>query len=223
MKELIEISFSPVNAFFSIMSIVMLLYWIMVIIAGLDPDLLSIDFDSADLDTDLDSHSHDLPDRTGVDSSSDGNPFMKTLEFFNFDELPLMFILTIIFFTMWFLGINVTYYLGIENTLIGFLILIPNFIVSLFIVKIFSKPLSYLYKQVNHKGEPEIDFLGRRCVVFATLEQNKTGQIQLTVNGDPIRLSAKSNTEEILLAGQEAVIVGESEDKKYYLVEKFDY
>lgn len=221
MKELIEISFSPVNAFFSIMSIVMLLYWIAVIVAGLDPDLFSVDFDSADLETDFDSHSHDLPDRTDV--HAEGNGFMKILEFFNFDELPLMFILTIIFFTMWFLGINVTYYLGIESTWVGVLLLIPNLIFSLFIVKIFSKPLAYLYKQVNHKGEPEIDFLGRRCVIFSTLDDLKTGQIQLTVNGDPIRLSAKSNTAEKLLAGQEAVIVGESEDKRYYLVEKFDY
>lgn len=221
MKELIEISFSPVNAFFTIMSIIMLLYWILVIIAGLDPDLLSVDFDSADLDTDLDSNSQDLPDRS--DLSSDGNGFMKILEFFNFDELPLMFILTIIFFSMWLLGVNVTYYLGIESTLVGVVLLIPNLILSLFIVKIFSKPLSYLYKQVNHKGEPEIDFLGRRCVVFSTLDHERTGQIQLSVNGDPIRLSARSNSDEKLLAGQEAVIVGESEDKRYYLVEKFDY
>jgi hypothetical protein len=83
--------------------------------------------------------------------------------------------------------------------------------------------LSYLYKQVNHKGEPEIDFLGRRCVVFAAMDEVKTGQIQLNVNGDPMRLSARSNTNEKLNAGQEAVIVGESADKKYYLVEKFDY
>jgi uncharacterized membrane protein (DUF485 family) len=221
MKELIEISFSPVNAFFTIMSIIMLLYWILVIIAGLDPDLLSVDFDSADLDTDLDSNSQDLPDRS--DLSSDGNGFMKILEFFNFDELPLMFILTIIFFSMWLLGVNVTYYLGIESTLVGVVLLIPNLILSLFIVKIFSKPLSYLYKQVNHKGEPEIDFLGRRCVVFSTLDHERTGQIQLSVNEDPIRLSARSNSDEKLLAGQEAVIVGESEDKRYYLVEKFDY
>ncbi|WP_026703882.1 OB-fold-containig protein [Flavobacterium soli] len=220
MKELIEISFSPVNAFFSIMSIIMVLYWILVIVAGIDPDLLSVDFDSADLETDFDHHTQDLPDRS--ETSSDGG-FMKILEFFNFDELPLMFILTIIFFSMWLIGVNVTYYLGVESTLLGFLLLIPNFIVSLFVVKIFSKPLSYLYKQVNHKGEPEIDFLGRRCVVFSSMDQNKVGQIQLSVNGDPMRLSAKSNTEEQLIAGQQAIIVGESEDKKYYLVEKFDY
>ena len=219
MKELIEISFSPVMAFFTIMCIVMLLYWIAVIIAGLDPDLFSIDFDS-DINSNFDHNSHDLPDRP---ESSEGSGFMKILEFFNFDELPLMFILTIIFFSMWFVGINVNYYLGIENTLLGFLLLIPNFILSLFIVKIFSKPLSYFYKQLNHKGEPEIDFLGRRCVVFSSLDNLKIGQIQLSVNGDPIRLSAKSNSEQQLHAGQEAVIVSESEDKKYYLIEKFDY
>ncbi len=219
MKELIEISFSPVMAFFSIMSIVMLLYWMAVILAGLDPDLFSIDFDS-DMDTNLDSNTHDLPDRT---ETPEGSGFMKILEFFNFDELPLMFILTIIFFSMWFVGINVTYYLGVESVWLGLLLLIPNFILSLFIVKIFSRPLAYFYKQVNHKGEPEIDFLGRRCVVFSTLNDLKTGQIQLAVNGDPIRLSARSSTDEQLNAGQEAVIVSESVDKKYYLVERFDY
>jgi hypothetical protein len=220
MQELIEISFSPVNAFFSIMSIVMLLYWLTVIIAGLDPDLFSIDFDAADLETNFDNNSQDVPDRTG---NADGNGFLKILQFFSFDELPLMFILTIIFITMWFLGINISYYLGIESTWVGVILLIPNLIFSLFIVKLLSKPLSYLYKQVNHKGEPEIDFLGRRCVVFSALDAIKTGQIQLSVNGDPMRLSARSNTEEKLAAGQEAVIVAESEDKRYYLVEKFDY
>ena len=220
MKELLELSFSPVNAFFSVMSIIMVLYWVLVIIAGLDPDLFSIDFDATDMDTNFDHHGKELPDRA---ETSEASGFMKVLQFFNFDELPLMFVLTIMFISMWLVSINVTHYLGIESTLLGFILLIPNFILSLFVVKIFSKPLAYVYKQVNHKGEPVIDFLGRRCVVFSTLNDLKTGQIQLSVNGDPIRLSARSNTEEELKSGQQAVIVAESEDKKYYLVEKFDY
>lgn len=212
MKELIEISFSPVMAFFSIMCIVMVIYWVLVIIAGLDPDLFSVDFDSSDVDTGFDG-----------EGEADTNGFMKVLEYFNFDELPLMFIITIVFFSMWLIGVNVTYYLGVESTLMGFLLLIPNFILSLFVVKLFSKPLGYLYKQVNHKGEPEIDFLGRRCNVLTSISQDKTGQIELTVNGDPMKLYARSNTEEVIAAGGQAVIVGESADKKYYLVEKFDY
>lgn len=212
MKELIEISFSPVMAFFSIMCIVMVIYWALVIIAGLDPDLFSVDFDSSDVET-------------GFDGEGEANTssFMKVLEYFNFDELPLIFIITIVFFSMWLIGVNITYYLGVESTLIGFLLLIPNFILSLFVVKLFSKPLGYLYKQVNHKGEPEIDFLGRRCTVLTAITPDKTGQIELTVNGDPMKLYARSNTDEIISAGGQAVIVGESADKKYYLVEKFDY
>lgn len=216
MKELIEISFSPVNAFFTIMSIIMVIYWLLVIIAGIDPDLFSVDFDSADIDVDTDLD-------IDADGDADGNGFIKILEYFNFDELPLMFIITIIFFSMWLVGVNVTYYLGIESTLLGFLLIIPNFILSLFVVKLFSKPLGYLYKQVNHKGEPEIDFLGRRCRVVSSVSHDKTGQIELTVNGDPIKIYARSNTQEKLATGQQAVIVGESEDKKYYLIEKFDY
>ncbi len=217
MQELFEISFTPVNAFFSIMSIVMLIYWILVIVAGLDPDALSIDFDSADIETNFDS------DLSGSENAHDGNGFLKVLEYFNFDELPLMFILTIIFFSMWLVGVNITYYTGVESTLVGFLLLIPNFILSLFVVKLFSKPLGWIYKQLNHKGEPEIDFLGRRCNVLSSLSSAKTGQIELLVNGDPMKLYARSNTEEIIKPGEQGVIVGESADKKYYLVEKFDY
>lgn len=38
-----------------------------------------------------------------------------------------------------------------------------------------------------------------------------------------MKLYARSNTDEKLVAGDQAVIVGESNDKKYYLIEKFDY
>ncbi|QYJ69162.1 OB-fold-containig protein [Flavobacterium litorale] len=212
MEELIEISFSPVNAFFTIMSIVMVFYWVLVIIAGLDPDLFSVEFDAADVDGEY-----------GVDAHSGSSSFMKILEYFSFDELPMMFIITIVFFSMWFLGVNITYYLGIESSLLGFLLLIPNLIVSLFIVKLIAKPLGRLYKVVNHKGEPEIDFLGRRCNVLTAVAPNKTGMVELTVNGDPIKLYARSHTDEKIMAGQQAVIIKESEDKRYYLIEKFDY
>ncbi|GGB78320.1 hypothetical protein GCM10007424_18040 [Flavobacterium suaedae] len=217
MQELLEVSFSPVNAFFTVMSIILVIYWVLVIIAGLDPDHFSVDFDAADVDADFDN------DVTGGENAAQGSSFMRILEYFNFDELPLMFIVTIMFFSMWLIGVNITYYLGVESTFLGFLLIIPNLIFSLFVVKLISKPLGYLYRKVNHKGEPEIDFLGRRCTIVSSLGENRTGMVELTVNGDPIKIYARSNTEDTLVAGQQAVIVAESSDKKYYLVEKFDY
>jgi hypothetical protein len=231
LKELFEISFTPVNAFLSIVCILMLLYWVLVIVTGLDADYFSIDFHGdahfhigADFDTDA-HHSIDAHTSQGKDVPADAEPstFINLLKFFNFDELPLMFMLTIIFFVMWFISINITHYFSINSIGLGVLLLIPNFIVSLFVVKLVAHPLGYLYKQINHKGEEDIDFIGRRCTVVSSVRQDKIGQVELFVNGDSIKIYAKSNTGEELQVGQHAVIVNESTEKKYYLIEKFDY
>jgi membrane protein implicated in regulation of membrane protease activity len=201
----------------------MLLYWLLVIFAGLDADFFSIEFDATPVaDTDLSTIDVDhAADRSG-DTDGDGF-FHDILKFFHFDELPLMFILTLVFFTMWVMSVNITHYLGISSVFIGILLYIPYFIASLFVVKLFSKPLVQLYKLVNHKGEEAIDFLGRRCIVVSKVEQEKMGTIELMVKGDPIKIYAKSNNNEVLTAGTEAVIVNESKDKKYYYIEKFEY
>jgi len=206
------------------MSILMVLYWLLVIFTGLDPEFLDVHFHA---DTDIDVHAETVDVHTnGKDVHVDGhepNFFISILKFFNFDELPLMFLLTILFFCMWFITINITYYLGSGNNALGFWLLIPNLFVSLFAIKFLAKPLAYLYKFIDHKGEAEIDFVGRRCVVVSTLKGDKVGQAELVVNGDPIKIYAKSNTGEELKAGQQAVIINENQDKKYYLLEKFDY
>ncbi|WP_153797312.1 OB-fold-containig protein [Foetidibacter luteolus] len=225
MKELIEIAFSPVNAFLSIMSILLIVYWLLVIFTGLDPEFFSIDFDG-DADIHVEHGSIDVdarPDKHVHNEDGDAGTFINILKFFNFDELPLMFMLTILFFCMWFISVNVTYYFNITSTLTGVLLLLPMLLVSLFVVKLLVKPLAFLYKHINHKGEPEIDFLGRRCMVISTVSATKIGQVELFVNGDQIKVYAKSNNNEELKAGQEAVIVDEASDKKYYLIEKFDY
>jgi hypothetical protein len=224
LKELLQISFSPVNAVLSILCLLFLLYWLLVIFTGLNPDFFSVDFDTdidAGVETSLDvHHTHDKH----IDSThGDGNAFISVLKFFNFDELPLFFMLTVLFICMWFISVNVTAFIGVENVKTGALLLIPNFIVSLFVIKMVAHPLAWVYKHINHKGEEEIDFIGRRCTVLTSIKYDKTGQIELVVNGDPIKIYARSNSTDELKAGSAAVIVNESADKKYYLVEKFDY
>lgn len=207
------------------MSLLMLLYWVLVIFGAADPDYFSIDFD-ADADFDLPVQGPDVENATqrGTSADADGGGFwFDILRFFHFDELPLMLILTLNFFTMWLMSINITHYFGISNPLIAMLLYIPYFVVSLFVVKIFSKPLIWLYSRLNHKGEEPIDFLGRRCTVVNDVRPGGTGMVELLVQGDPIKVYAKTNSGELLKAGTEAVIVNESPDKKYYFIEKFDY
>jgi hypothetical protein len=224
-KELFDLAFSPANLFLTVMSLLMLLYWVLVIFGAADPDYFSIDFD-VDSDFDLPIQGPDIEHashRGGAGDNDGEGIWIDTLRFFHFDELPLMLIFTLNFFTMWLISINVTHYFGISNPLIAMLLYIPYFLVSLFVVKIFSKPLIWLYSRLNHKGEEAIDFLGRRCVVINDVKPDAAGMVELLVKGDPIKLYAKSNTPETIPAGSEAVIINESSDKKFYFIEKFDY
>ncbi|MDH7445428.1 OB-fold-containig protein [Aquimarina sp. 2201CG14-23] len=230
MKELVDIAFSPVNAFFSIMCIALILYWILTILTGLDLDFFDVEFDAStdidldvDMDADVDNYNPDvdLPQKnlnTEVQSESVGVQFLR---YFNFDELPLMFMLTILFFSIWFISINITHTFGWQSNWLGFLMLIPNLIISLFITKLLTKPIAKLYRMIDHKGEEEIDFLGRRCIVKSPVSGEKLGQIEVMVKGDPIRVQAKGFKGASITSGEEALIVNESKDKKYYLIEKF--
>ncbi len=231
MKELIDISFSPVNAFFSIMCLLLTLYWILTIFTGFDLDLFDVDFDASsdfdldvDVDGDIDNYNPDvdLPQKNVQLEGQTESIEVQFLRYFNFDELPLMFMLTIIFFSMWFISVNITHYLGIQGNWMGFVLLIPNLIISLFIAKIFTKPIAKLYKVINHKGEEEIDFLGRICTVKSPVTGKKIGQVEVVVKGDPILVYAKGFKGVEILLGEKAIIVNESKDKKYYLIEKFN-
>ncbi|WP_159092123.1 OB-fold-containig protein [Aquimarina sp. Aq107] len=230
MKELVEIAFSPVNAFFSIMCLALLLYWILTILTGLDLDFFDVDFDAstdidldADMDADLDNYNPDvdLPQKNINAEAQAESVGIQFLRYFNFDELPLMFMLTTLFFSMWFISINITHTFGWQSNLVGFIMLVPNLIVSLFITKLLTKPIAKLYRMIDHKGEEEIDFLGRRCIVKSPVSGEKLGQIEVIVKGDPIRVQAKGFKGVSISSGEEALIVNESKDKKYYLIEKF--
>lgn len=230
MDQLLEIAFSPVNAFLSIMCILLVLYWILTIITGFDMDFFDVDFDAStdidmdvDIDGDIDNYNPDvdLPQKNVNPEAPSESIAIQFLRYFNFDELPLMFLLSILFFSMWFMSVNVTHYLGWQSDWKGWLMLIPILIVSLFITKLATKPLARLYRMINHKGEEEIDFLGRQGIVKSPVTGEKMGQLEVVIKGDPIRLNVKGFKGAEIASGQKAIIINESKDKKYYLIEKF--
>ncbi len=230
MEELLHIAFSPVNAFLSIMCLLLILYWVLTILTGFDLDFFDVEFDAAaDMDLDMDMEADiddynpdvDLPQKNVEASTDTEGVGVKILRFFNFDELPLMFMLTGLFFSMWFISVNISHYLQLPNW-IGFLLLIPNLIISLFITKFLTKPIAKVYAMINHKGEETIDFLGRQCIVKSPVAGNKLGQIEVKIHNDVILVQAKGFKGATIGSGETAVIVNVSKDKKYYLIEKFE-
>lgn len=223
MEELLNNAFSPVNAALSILLIILSLYWVLTILTGIDLDFFDVEFDvdsDVDIDADVDSKIDvDIPDNSATEGSE--GFFIKFLKYFGFDELPFMFLISIIVVVMWFISINLNHYLSIP-TIAGFALLIPIFFVSLFVAKFLTKPLVKIYRMINHKGEEVIDFLGREGRITASVGGEKIGQLEIIVKGDPIKIYVKSNSGEPIKTGEKAIVIDESKDLKYYIIKKLE-
>ena len=107
MLELLYVAFTPVNLFFTVLLLLVLVYWIMVILGALDVDFLDIDFDS-DVDADAD-----------VDMDFQGGGFLRgILEFFYIGEVPVMVLVSVFSLSVWTISVLGNYYLNPNSSLI---------------------------------------------------------------------------------------------------------
>ncbi|WP_375578295.1 hypothetical protein ABWH96_14810 [Marivirga tractuosa] len=210
MENLINIAFAPANFILTLLAALMVLYWLLIIFTGFD-----LDFSSPNVDVDTNTGAIDAGE---IESPGFWNSF---LSFFYIGELPIMFIITIVVFCMWLINVNITAILGIEDNIFGFLLYIPGLIVSMLITKVVAKPFVKLYAQFNHKGEVAIDFIGKTGKVLAPIGFDKIGQLEIQVNGDVIKVYAKSIDEEQVPFNETVIIIEESPDKKYFLAQKY--
>ncbi|HSJ69771.1 MAG TPA: hypothetical protein VK921_18970 [Anditalea sp.] len=208
MERLIDISFAPANFILTLLGIIVLVYWLIIIFTGFDFEVAEID-----ADTDLSK-----PEVGSAEGQGFWNAFM---EFFYIGELPVMFIISIVVFSMWLINVNVTAVLGIYDSLLGFLIYIPGLVVSMLITKVIARPFVKLYGHFNHKGELAIDFIGKTGRVVSPLGIDKIGQIEIQLQDNVIKVYAKSIDDEFIKFNDTVIILEESLDKKYYLAQKY--
>ena len=76
------------------------------------------------------------------------------------------------------------------------------------------------FKEIGYKGEEEIDFLGRSGKMLSNIKDEKIGTAEFLVENNPIKLNVKSLDGAELEYGDYVVVMDESDDKKYYLVNK---
>ncbi|MCC5917637.1 MAG: DUF1449 family protein [Cryomorphaceae bacterium] len=213
MQKLIDISFAPANFILTLLALLVFLYWIIVIFTGFDFDIDGPDIDSPEAEGDLSS-----ADVGNVNAQSGWQSF---LEFFYIGELPIMFIISIVVILMWLINVNVTYIFGISHNILGFVVYLPGFILSMLATKIIAKPFVKLYAMFNHKGEPPIDFIGKVGRVTSPLAKDRMGQIEVRIGADFLLVYAKPMEDEPIGRDETVIILEKSFDEKFYLVQKF--
>ncbi len=208
------------NLAWTILLVLCVGYWLMVIVGLADMDFLDIDMDAhVDHDLDLDGDS-DIHKDISVDPDSWLHGFMK---FFNMGEVPLMVILTIFALSGWVINVLLNYYLNPWDWgWLAALYTLPAAIGGAIMSKIVTTPLIGFYKKLGYKGEESIDFLGRTGLVTVTVEENKLGQAEIMVNGDPMIVNVKSKKGVKLPKGSKVSIADEGEGNRFYWAETYE-
>lgn len=209
--ELLSESISFYNVAWTILLALCMIYWVSVIVGLADMDFLDID-----MDFDADGH---------VDGDATVDPdgaLYGILKFFNMGEVPLMVILTVFALSGWVINVLLNFYLNPGWGWLAAVFTIPAMIGGLIMAKIVTTPMISLYKNLGHKGEEAIDFLGRLGVITLSVEEGKMGQAEILVVSDPMIVNVKSKKGVRIGKGTKIIVVDEGEGKNYYWVDAYE-
>jgi len=243
MNELLNMATSHVNIVLTFLLVFTLIYWLLMIIGLVDLESVDLDIDmdsdididvgvdiDVDADMELDTDAPEINASPGqLEGLGDGLAKEKNkrkwyfgpLAFLGVGTIPVMILLSILFLSMWTISIIVTQKFGIQSWTMGLLSLGPTFLGGLAITKIAGMPLHPLFRKMKEGKAKEINFIGKTCEVVISADNNTLGQASVLINGDVIKVSVKS-TNELLHKGDKALIIDESKEKNYYLIEKFE-
>ena len=217
MQELFDHSFSMINIVPTFLLSFSLVYWVIVMLGAID-----LDFFDVDVDVDVDAH-FDAHTDTHVDASGSGNIgwFNSALAFFNLAEIPLMIFITFLAIPMWFISVVGNYYLGVSSVGFSILLLIPNFIVSLFVAKFATMPFVKLFSKLKKQETSMESLAGHICKVILVATKDHVGQAEVRKDGSSFLISTKSSDDVEIRKGETALIIEYQEDKKLFIIEPY--
>ena len=213
MQELFDHSFSMINIVPTFLLFFSLLYWVIVMLGAIDLDFFDLDVDldmDADIDVDMDA-----PDNVSLGWLN------SVLVFFNLGQIPLMIFITFLALPMWFIGVVGNYYLGINNVIISLLLLIPNFIVSLFIAKFATMPFVKLFTRLKIEETSMTSLTGSICKVVLVATEKHVGQAEVKQDGSSYLINTKTSGGQKINKGETALIIEYNEEHKIFLIEPY--
>jgi hypothetical protein len=215
MTEVFEAAFQAVNLPYTILMIVLLVYWLIAIV-GL------IDLGSFDLDIDVGGDGGaDLGGDLGGDMSADGHvPVLHSVAgFFNAGEVPIMFWVSIVALSAWVVSMQVNHYvnLGANQIWLAAALAVPNVIFGMFVAKLVIQP----FKNLTKLKVQETPLVGKTCQVVSLEVSDRAGQCEVRTGAAPLTLSVCTVGGETLRKGETAVIVERDKRTNIYTVTRY--
>lgn len=207
---MLEVFFLPSNLIATILFLVIILYWTIVLFGAVDFDVIDLDFD---VDTDVDVDADAEMESTNIFGLN------KILTFFNLGKVPFMVFMTFLIIPMWFGTVIINHALGIENFILGLVVMFPVFIGSMFIAKFLTMPFVKIFATLDKTNETR-DILGTIGEVRMGASNEKTGQAEFKVGDAFMLLQIRTKDDETVVRGDSVMIVNDDKKDEYYIVEK---
>ncbi len=207
MLEAIRFCFSPINIPFTILLIVVVLYWLAVILGAADIEMLDGDglFDMSEME---------------AESSGITGSFLHHL---HVGELPTMIILSVMVLCGWAFSLIANYYANPDQSLPrGALLLLPNALFTFLITAFVTRYLVKFYFFLDSDVEAYQDSLNQVGVVITSRVTPDFGQVQIKTRGAPITVNVRVAEGIDVVKGDKVRITDKDEERGIYFVEKLE-
>ena len=201
MTELLEAAIQPFNLPFTILLGVILAYWLFVILGAIDMDMFHADW-MPDIDLD----------------HAEGFSFLELLGIGN---VPIMLVVSILIVLGWWFSIVGNYFINTGHSgWIALLLLIPNFLITVFLAGLVIKPLAKIFAAAEKETVQSVIY--RVGTVTTSQVTSSFGQIEIENKGGPITVNVRTAGDNVLVKGEKALIFDEDKEKGIYFVEKYE-
>jgi hypothetical protein len=181
--------------------------WLIIALGLIDMEILDLSID-IDVETDPNSVS-------GIAS------FLATL---GLSGVPIFIVLTIIFFVSWIICYTAVKYILFWNNfdsiryIIGSIILVGSFLVSIPITAQLVKPLRKLFTKLNNDSTSSESLIGKQCIVRTTKVNEQFGEAECINQGASLILKVRAHEKFQLKNGDLARIIEVDQKSSIYQV-----
>ncbi len=209
MLEFFPATINLINLPFTILLLLIFLYWLGVILGALDLELFDFDME-ADIDADSD-----------VEIQASGSALTALLRFLHIGEVPVMLVISILIFILWALSMLMNHFFNPGYNLIwGAVMLIPNLMVSIFIARLFLKPIRLVFASLETRQELKTALYKVGEVITSKVNE-EFGQVEIETKGASIIVNARTKRGVVLNKGDKALVYDQDKEKGIFFVDKF--
>lgn len=215
MGTFFSILFHPANLPYTLLLLLVVLYWLTVFIGALDLDFLDFDLDG---DTEV-----EVEVDTEVEAVAGGSTgLMSVATFFNLGRVPFMIFFSLLVLSLWTGAVLAWEAFGREIPWFPLLWLLPNLLLGLFVTKLLSTPFKRWHRHMNRETVHKRELVGKTGRIIIAVRPGRTGRIELDTEDQHFVLDVITHGTDVLETGTQALIVEYDPETDRYAVEGFE-